>query len=175
MKYSFKKYVVVYSSLLLIIASCSKEGMPGPQGEPGLPGQDAVGGGSGGGSTTLISFNTSDEIGLEWEPITDRKYRLKFITPTHSGYSFTLPDSVTRYIDEGSLLVYARQADDFRAWYEMPEVAAEFYEISDRAYSLERIAGTGYRVSIFVYGPHVERIETLRFIVIPKTSSFVLD
>jgi hypothetical protein len=176
MKYSFNKYITICSLLLFVFISCTKEGLPGPEGEQGPAGEDATGGGASGAATKVISYNTPPGTVLTWEAMTGGKFRLKFTAATHSGYSFTLPDSVTKYIDEGSLLVYAEQGDNNRAgWFELPLVPAEFYDISQRAYTLERIAGTGYRLSFFVYGPHAEELDRLRFVVIPKTSSYVLN
>jgi hypothetical protein len=176
MKYSFHKYITICSLLLFILISCTKEGLPGPEGEQGPAGEDATGGGGSGAATKVISYNTPPGTVFNWEATTGEKFRLKFTAPTHSGYSFTLPDSVTKYIDEGSLLVYANtNGSETDSWIEFPLVPAEFYDLSQRAYTLERIAGTGYRLSFFIYGSHTEALDGLRFVVIPKTSSYVLD
>lgn len=176
MKHSFNKYITIGSMLLFVSISCTKEGLPGPEGEQGPPGEHATGGGGSGAATNVISYHTPPGTVLTWEATTGGKFRLKFTAPTHSGYIFTLPDSVTKYIDEGSLLVYAEQGDNNRGvWFELPLVPAEFYSISQRAYTLERIAGTGYRLSFFIYGEHTEDLNRLRFVVIPKTSTYTLD
>jgi hypothetical protein len=157
--------------LLFILFSCTKEGLPGPEGEQGPPGEDATGGGPGG-ATRIISYYTPAGTTFAWEVVTTGTSRLKFTTATHSGYTFTLPDSVTKYIDEGALLIYADRGNGtMHLWQQLQAVHAGFYDIADQAYTIERIAGTGYRLTFLTIGKPSLKYQQLRFVVIPNTSS----
>jgi hypothetical protein len=164
------KYITI-CCLLFVLFSCTKEGLPGPEGEQGPPGDNATGGGAGG-STKILSYHTPPGTTFAWELTAGGNSRLKYTTPTHAGYTFTLPDSVTKYIDEGGLLVYADQGNAQKhSWQQLQATPAHFYAIADQTYAIERIAGTGYRFTFLTIGTPSVKYSQLRFIVIPKTSS----
>jgi hypothetical protein len=167
---TFNKYITV-CCVLFVLISCTKEGIPGPEGEQGPPGEDATGGGAVG-STKILSYYTPAGTAFAWELTTGGNSRLKYTTATHAGYSFTLPDSVTKYIDGGSLLVYADQGDAQKhAWQQLQVAPAHFYDIAEQTYTIEKIAGTGYRLTFLTIGTPSVNYSQLRFIVIPKTTS----
>jgi hypothetical protein len=172
MSRSLYKTVTVCSLLLFAALSCTKEGLPGPEGEPGPPGENGSGSAPGA-LNQVISYSTPAGTIFSWEAGTGGLYKLKYTTPSRSGYAITLPDSVTRYIDEGMLLVYADLGSG-PAGYNWIPLQAEpiiFYGHATYTYTIERITGTGYRFSFIATGePHID-YRQLRFVVIPKTST----
>lgn len=167
------KYITVCSLLLSMLVSCTKEGLPGPEGEEGPPGEDASGGGGGGGRNVVISYTTPANAVFSWEKTTGTAYRLKYTLPSHSGNTFTLPDSVTKYIDEGALLVYAGTAsyNNEIAWIQLQAEPVIFYGATTFGYTIEKIAGTGYRFTfVTTQDPHIDYLR-LRFVIVPKTQS----
>jgi hypothetical protein len=174
----FNKYIAIGSVLLLLFVSCTKEGLPGPEGEQGLPGPDGIGGGGsgGGGNTYILTYEMPYGTKFTWEPTTGGNYRLKYAVASHSGNNITLPDSVTKYIDEGALLIYTDKAEDADdTWQQIPFVPAEFYAIAGYSYTIEKVAGAGYRFSFLAAGQPRSTFTQLRFVIIPKTETLAMD
>jgi hypothetical protein len=175
----FNKYVVVCGLLLLLVVSCTKEGLIGPEGEQGPAGPNGVNNGGGGGSGAgirVLTYYTPPSATLAWEATTGGNYRLKYTVATRSGYNFTLPDSVTKYINEGALLIYADRGEEgSHNWQQLMVVPAEFYAIAEYTYTIERIAGTGYRFSFVTLGIPHQNYTQLKFVVVPKTDSGVFS
>jgi hypothetical protein len=170
---SLYKNIIGCSLLLLMLAACTKEGLPGPEGEPGPAGEDATGGGGGGSRNVVISYTTPSNAVFTWEKVTGTMYKLKYTLPSHSGNTFTLPDSVTKYIDEGALLVYAAEKsyDGEQSWYQLQAETPLFYTVSTFAYTIEKVTGTGYRFTVIsTEEPHID-YDRIRFVIAPKTTS----
>lgn len=172
---------------MLFFLSCTKEGLPGPQGPEGAagePGIDEGGGGSGGDSEIrVITFFTPSTATFSWEQTstsnTHNYYRLKWNNATNSDYKFLLPDSLTQMIDDGALLVYAQVRDPGRGifiWRQLSFTPADFYDIRTYSYSLELI-NNRYSITMLAdmlkedpaQVPQPDACTALRFVIIPQT------
>jgi hypothetical protein len=153
------------------------EGLVGPEGEQGPAGPDGTdGGGGGGASAYILSYNTPAGTAFAWEATTGGNYRLKYSVATRSGYTISLPDSVTKYIDEGALVIYADKGEDGdHIWQEVDHTPIEFYAIMSYQYTIEKVAGAGYRFSFLSIGQPRSKFSQLRFVIIPKTESGVIN
>lgn len=164
-------------SFLLVTGSCRKEGLPGPKGPQGPPGRNGTGGG--GGNTRVITYEYQSKT-FAWEETgqigDSRRFRLAYSTPSHVGYTFTLPDSVTRYIEEGSLLIYMLKQDtnEEMTWSPVSHMPVEFTSQSYFYYTKEKTSSGAYRFTMQsegMYRPDLYDPVALRFVVIPKTAS----
>jgi hypothetical protein len=177
MKLLFTKYATACSLLLLLLfASCTKEGLIGPEGEEGPAGENGTGTGGGGTSTRILTYYTPPTATFTWEATTGGNYRLKYSVATRSGYTITLPDSVTKHIEEGALVIYADQGEDNQHYWQQLQVEpVMFYAIFSYMYTIEKVAGVGYRFSFPTIGTPKTNFKQLKFVVIPKTEVGVIQ
>lgn len=178
-----KRYLFVLISCCCLF-SCTKEGLPGPQGPEGPEGPAGEPGTGGGGTATnIISVITPAAATFTWEQLSRSAvnivYRLKWKSGATEGTTFRLPDSLTTYIDNGALLVYASHVYngvEKGINFQLAYAPAEFYPLSTYIYQLEKIAGR-YVVTVLAdmedegyTNPRQPReFSSLKFLIIPQT------
>lgn len=159
--------------MLLTIYSCTKEGLPGPQGPDGPAGED--GSGSGGVSSRIIcyEFYSSD---FSWEQTGTvsfhKRYGLKYAPVTDGTFAFQLPDSVSRYIEEGAVQVFVHGLTDDFPFTQLGVMPPNFYAFEGYSYTAQKV-GQAYQFKIIAFdipNPNLYVPDIIRFVVIPKTT-----
>lgn len=184
-----KRYLLVMS-VSLLLAACTKEGLPGPQGPDGQEGDagaPGTGGGGTGGITPIWSTITQSDATYTWvqestNP-TSVTYRLKWKVPTgpYVADNFVLGDEVSGATTRGGLIVYVSEGEDAGAhhWHKLPFTSADFNDLFTYRYEYEMQGETviikiyGDRLTAFGAGalPPSIHVNVVKVVALPETVS----
>lgn len=174
-----KRQLQLFGFILLLLGGqgCSKEGPPGSQGPQGPPGENGTGGV--GGSLQVITYTLPATTDLEWrggEYEGTYYYSLAQHSNTDYHLVIPLPNSLTEYIETGTMLIYMG-ADGI--WQQWPYSPVEFYNIKNFGYELYK-ENDGYNIEFFATGQlHSSELEIfrreIRLVFVPRTADGVLE
>ncbi len=168
------QHIIGLAGLLWVGYGCTKEGPPGPQGPQGPPGENGTGGG--GGSLQVMTFTLPATEDYRWSGgLFEGTYYYTLVRAADENYrvALTLPESLTDYIENGTLLVYMK---DGQRWQQWPYSPIDFSGIRNYGYRLF-LGYDGYHIDFYATGPQsVDAFRTeIRLVVVPKTVDGALE
>lgn len=176
---SMNRQLQLFGVMLLLLGSqgCTKEGLQGPQGPQGPPGENGTGGA--GGSMRVVTYTLPATTDLQWgggEYEGTYYYRLTETSNPDYQLTITLPDSLTEYIETGTMFIYMGGDGVWQQW---PYSPVEFYGIKNFGYILYK-GYEGYHIYFFALGQlRASELEIfrreIRFVFIPRTAEGVLE